>query len=172
MAERSYFWGGTVTGDASLAPYDDDEFSDLYAILFVSDNTLQGIIQGYANALAITGSVSPLSMNTGAALVDGKVYVNTAAVSIAVPTPSVATRQDRIVLRKDFAAQTVRVTRIAGVEGAGLPAITQSDGVTWDILLYNLSITTLGAITLTDVRVNAQTRLSKGTSILRVQVFS
>lgn len=172
MAETSWFWGGLITGDASLAPYSDGEFTDIYRLLFTSDPAAQGIVSGYLNQLAGSGSVSPVAINTGAAIVDGKVYINDASINVIIPMPSVSTRIDRIVLRKDFAGQTVQITRIAGVEGGSAPAITQTPNVTWDIPLYQVSITTLGAITLTDERVKAQTRLAVSTNILQVQVFS
>lgn len=150
MAEISLPWSGTTTGDAG--PYSDDDWSDMYRKLFLNDRTLQGVIANFANEIEITGSASPVSVNTGAALVDGKFYENNSSATIAVPTPSGATRIDRIVLRKSWTAQTVRLTRIEGVEGGGVPAMTQNDGVTWDIPLYQASITTGGAITLTDER--------------------
>ena len=34
MTEKSWFWGGTSPGDASDAPYDDDEMSDIFRKLF------------------------------------------------------------------------------------------------------------------------------------------
>lgn len=159
MAEQSYFWGGTVTGDASIAPYSDDEFTDIYTLLFLKMRESAGVILEYLNELSVTGAVSPVTIGTGAAIVDGKVYINTTNFTMVVPTPAVATRYDRIVLRKDFAAQTVRAYRIGGVEGAGIPVVTQIDGVTWDIPLYTVRITTGGAITLTDNRRWANTSL-------------
>jgi hypothetical protein len=158
--EESRFWGGTTVGDATLAPYTDDQFTDVFRLLFTKDPITQGIVPGYLSALAVSGAVSPVSAATGAAIVDGKVYVNQDAKAVIIPTPAVSARYDRIVLRKDFVAQTVRITRIAGVEGAGVPAITQIDGVTWDIKLTQVYITTLGAITLTDERSNAISRLT------------
>lgn len=152
MTETSLPWGGTTTGHATQAPYSDDEWSDIWRKLFTQDRTTQGVLRDYANELAVSGATSPVAVATGLALVDGKVYENDAQVDIAVPTPGGATRIDRIVLRKDFAAQTVLITRIAGAEGGGAPAITQNDGVTWDIQLAQVSITTLGNITVTDER--------------------
>lgn len=173
MTEKSYPWDGLVTGDASLAPYVGDVWSDMWRKLFTSDRTLQGFIDNYANELVGSGAVSPVVISTGAAIVDGKFYENDAAVAVVIPTPAGATRIDRIVLRKDFAGQTVRITRIAGVEGGGAPALTQTDGTTWDVPLYRVSITTLGAITLTSERVKCQTPLSAGgADILQTQAFS
>lgn len=162
MTERSYYWGGTTVGDASLAPYDNDEFTDIWRKLFLHDRTAQGVIKSNLNELAVSGAGSPVTVATGAAVVDGNFYENDGNPTVAIPTPAASTRIDRIVLRKDFSAQTVRITRIAGVEGAGAPSLTQSDGVTWDIPLYQVSITTGGAITLTDERIYALTPLVRG----------
>lgn len=173
MTEQSWPWGGIVTGDASLAPYDDDEWSDIWRKMFTKDRATMGVFTNYANKLVTTGAGSPVTVDTGAALVDGKFYENTAALTVAIPTPAVSTRIDRIVLRKDFAAQTVRVTRIAGAEGGGAPAITQNDGVTWDIKLYQVSITTGGAITLTKEYTFLEGDLGAGgADVIKVQVFS
>ena len=174
MAERSWYWDGTTIGDATIAPYDSDtDFGDIWRYLFTQDRTLMGIIEGVLNELAVSGAASPVSVATGAALVDGLFYLNDAVVSVTVPTPAGATRIDRIVLRKSWAAQTVRVTRIAGVEGGGAPALTQSDGVTWDVPLAQVSITTLGAITVTSERVIARSPLGgAGVDILQMRVFN
>jgi hypothetical protein len=169
MAESSLPWAGTATGDAG--PYSDDQWSDTWRKLFTSDRTKQGVIQGYGNELAVTGVTSPVAVNTGAAMDDGKFYENTASVNVVIPTPGGATRIDRIVLRKDFAGQTVRITRIAGTEGAGAPAITQTDGTTWDIPLAQVSITTGGVITVTDERTRFKIG-GGGAQVLEVQAFS
>jgi hypothetical protein len=151
MTEISRPWGGTVTGDAG--PYTDDHWSDMFRILFTQDRATQCVINTWRGELAVTGTASPVSVAAGGALVDGKFYDSDAVETVVIPTPSGSTRIDRIVLRKDFSAQTVRITRIAGTEGAGAPAITQTDGTTWDVKLAQCSITTGGVITVTDERV-------------------
>jgi len=150
MAEISYPWSGTLVGDAG--PYSDDDWSDRWRKTFVNDRTDEGILPNYENELEITGVASPISINTGAAFVDGKFYENDSSASVVIPSPTVSTRIDRIVLRKSWVAQTVRITRIEGIEGGVAPALTQVDGTTWDIPLYQVSITTGGAITLADER--------------------
>jgi hypothetical protein len=159
MTEKSLVWGGNTTGDAG--PYSFEQWQHMYRILFQTDIADEGIVDAYLNELAVTGAVTPVVVNTGAALVDGVPYESTASVSVTIPTPAGATRIDRIVLRKSWSAQTVRITRIAGVEGGGAPALVQSDGTTWDIPLAQLSTTIGGAITVTDQRVNCQTPLSE-----------
>jgi len=150
MAEISLEWSGTTTGDAGK--YSDDQWSDRWRKIFTNDRATEGYLPGYENELEITGATSPISVNTGAAFVDGKFYENNAALNVVVPSPTVSTRVDRIVLRKSWVAQTVRITRIEGIEGGGAPALTQTDGTTWDVPLYQVTITTGGAITLTDER--------------------
>lgn len=153
MTERSYPWGGLVTGDATLAPYTQDAWSDIWRELFVNNPVSDGVIKDYASELGATGAVSPVAIATGAAMNTGTYYNNDLALNVAVDTPVGDTRYDRIVLRKDWAAQTVRITLVEGVEGAGVPpTLTQIDGNTWDIPLWTVEITILGAITLTDTR--------------------
>jgi hypothetical protein len=154
MAETSLPWPDTATGDGTAgAGYSDDQWSDSWRKLLLHYRASRGVLKDYANELAATGGTSPVAINTGAAMVDGKLYENTVSVNVVIPTPAGSTRIDRIVLRKDFAGQTVRIFKIAGAEGTGVPpAITQTDGTTWDLPLCQVSITTGGIITLTDER--------------------
>jgi hypothetical protein len=156
MTQASRFWDGTVLGDATTAPY--DAANEMARVLqSVSGGggiaTNQGgVFRGELNELAVTGAATPVSINSGRGISAGAWYENDAATTIAIPTPAVSTRVDVIVMRKDWAAQTIRLVRVAGTEGAGVPAITQLYGTTWDTPLANASITTGGVITLTDRR--------------------
>jgi hypothetical protein len=101
-----------------------------------------------------------VSINTGGALVDGKPYTNSAAVAVNIPSASGAgnTRIDRITLRADWTAQTVRIFRLAGVDAASpsAPALVQTSQTTWDLPLYQALVNTAGTVTLTDERVFGQ----------------
>ena len=156
MAETSAPWNGTATGDASIAPYDSStEWAAYWRALSTADavpTNLGGVIAGALNELAVTGTATPVSVASGRALAHGTWYESSAAVTVAIPTPGAATRIDRIVLRKDWAAQTVRITRIAGVEGGGAPALVQIAATTWDTPLAQASITIGAVITVTDER--------------------
>lgn len=156
MTERSRVWDGTTIGDATDAPYDAaTEFSAILMSVAGAAGIatyLSGVFRGELNQLAPSGSATPVSIATGRSLTWGTWYENDAVTQIAIPTPSVATRIDRIVLRKSWASQTVRLTRIAGTEGAGAPALTNSAGTTWDQPIAQVSITTGGVITITDER--------------------
>jgi len=153
MAEKSVMWTTGATGDGA-SEYTQAEVIRWLRQTFLSDNSDEGVLKNYDNELEVTSASSPVAVNTGAAYVYGFPYWNTSSENVAIPTPSGATRIDRVVLRAGWVAQTVRITRVAGTEGLGTPpALTQSDGVTWDIPLAQASITTGGVITVTDERV-------------------
>lgn len=152
MAEKSIFWTTGATGDGASS-YTQAEVIRWMRQMWLGDNTDEGVQKNYENELSASGATTPVVINTGAAVVYGFPYWNTTTVNVAIPTPAGSTRVDLIVLRADWTAQTVRITRIAGTEGAGPPALTQTDGVLWDLPLWQASITTGGAITLTDQRV-------------------
>ena len=154
MAESSLFWTDS-TGDGG--PYNQSDLSAWLEHLFTTDNDdTEGVLKGDGNELAVTGTSSPVAVGTGAAIVKGRFYLNTASVNVSVPTPSSNTRIDRIVLQADWTAQTVRIARVAGSEGGAAPALTQTDGTKWEISLAQASITTGGVITVTDERVFCQ----------------
>lgn len=159
MTERSRFWDGTTTGDATEAAYDAaTEFARvLRALMFGSEQTADkgGVVNGavgFGDLAATLPGGGICRIASGLAFVQGNWYESDANVDFSIPTPATSTRVDRIVLRKSWAGQTVRLTRIAGTEGAGVPAMTQTFGTTWDIPIVNASITTGGVITLTDTR--------------------
>lgn len=150
MTERSRPWDGTTTGDAG--PYSDDQWTDVWLTFLAPVIAREGVLRDQLNDLEISvaGAVSPASINTGRAIVDGIWYESDASVDVAIPTPGANPRIDRIVLRKDWTTQTVRLTRIAGVEAASPtpPAVTQVDGTTWDLPLWQVHITTGGTLSI------------------------
>lgn len=155
MAETSRFWNGTAVGDATIAPYDaSTEFADvLHAISNSLTNSNAGGIFRWNAQVAVAGVASPLTVGIGQALVHGTWYYNNALASVVIPTPAPGhSRIDRIVLRKDWTAQTVRITRLEGALDGPAPALTQAIGTTYDIPLAQASVTDAGVITVTDER--------------------
>lgn len=145
-----------VTGSAHSASRFDDIFDAILRAVGY-DPATQGVLRANAwglNTLAVSGTSSPVSIATGAAVVNGKLFRVTAAETEAIATPSVSTRIDRIVLQIDYTAtpEAASIERVAGVEGGAAPAVTQTDGTTWQISLAQCSITTGGVITVTDER--------------------
>jgi len=167
MAETSLPWGGTVDGDAG--PYDDDTWSDVWSALFTYDRTIQGVVNtarveaggGFTGLLEVTNpSTSVIRVADGIALVDGKIYYNTANIDETLDVPLTGTNYFTVVLHKDFAAQTVRVDikEAAGNSNGGastavgVPVVTQTDGTTWEISLATITITVGPVVTITDTR--------------------
>ncbi len=146
MAEKSRPWSGIITGDSG--PYSDDQWTDIWKTM-VRDVSTQGVFQDQENVLDLVGlPTSPIQIRTGRALVNGISYENDVTLDVAIPTPVGNPRVDRIVLRADWAAQTIRITRIAGAEAANPtpPARVQNDGVTWDLPLWQVFVTVGGVI--------------------------
>jgi len=159
MTERSRPWDGTTTGDAVESPYDaGSEWGALFLGLSSASHqsvNKGGVVNGATGFgdLGVTfPSANTVRVASGICWVQGTWYQNDANVDFNIPTPSVSTRIDVIAVRKSWSAQTVRLVRIAGTEGAGAPSLTQSFGVTWDIPVVNVSITTGAVMGLTDRR--------------------
>ncbi len=164
--ETSRPWSGEVLGDAG--GYTDDDWTDIWRRLLgaVADADT-GILSNVGNELVVTGAATPLSVATGVALNGGTFYENTAVETVPLLTPAAFVRVDRIVLRKDWALQTVRIYRLAGIEGAGPTALVQDDGTTWDMPLFQASIDLGGVIALTDERERLNTRIPSMTTAER-----
>lgn len=157
MTEFSYWWttSGTPAGD-QVSSYTQAHLARIAAVL-AAGSGFEGIAPGYLNGLAGTvAGANTVQINTGGAVVDGKVYDSDAAVNLNIPSASGGgnTRIDRVVLRVNWAAFTVRITRIAGVDAASptAPAITQTSGTTYDITMYQALVNTSGTVELTDER--------------------
>lgn len=151
MTERSRFWDSNAVGDAAEAPYDaPTEFSKVVLSSVGADRTTQmsGVLLGILNEYNITVGAGSLTVDTGRAFVWGTWHESDAIESITIVAPTSATRYDRIVLRKDWTLQTVRITKIAGVEGGGVPALEQTIGDKWDLPLGDISTNTAGVSTL------------------------
>jgi len=121
----------------------------------------EGVAPGYLNSLV--GSVpgaNTARIGTGGAVVDGQWYKNDAAYDVTIPSAVGGgnTRIDRVVLRVTWASFQCIITRIAGTDAASptAPAITQTPGTTYDIMLYQALVNTSGTVTLTDERTIAQ----------------
>jgi len=157
MAEWSGLFSTTsgTLGDAqaSYSQVDDSVLKRVTAACW----GYQGIAPSYLNELkcTVTGA-NIVSVNTGGAMVDGKVYHNSAAVAVNIPSAAGGgnTRIDRIVIRCSWAGTDTAVTRIAGADAATptAPAITQTSGTTYDIMIAQVLVTTAGACTVTDER--------------------
>jgi hypothetical protein len=154
MTQISRPWQGTVLGDAG--PYTADDWAKVWRNAFGNGaaDADSGPIMGSGVApdpgLTVT-ETSPVSasvnVSAGAALVHGTFYLNDATVNLPIAAnASGQTRTDTIVLRKDWTTQTVR---LAVIQGAPLNvtfppprALTQVDGVMWEIPIADIRLVT------------------------------
>lgn len=183
MGQHSRLWNGTSLGDATEAPYDfDTELAEIFQALTGAESSPYkgGVIRGVTTfrgtatgKLTATGTGTPVAISTGLGLSYGAWYWNDAAISMVVDSPGSSSRDDVIVLRKDWALQTTTIIRIKNnTEGtSAIPALgagvavtpanvaivgnttyTRTYGTCWDVPLWQMRVTTGGLITLTDLR--------------------
>lgn len=153
MSQKSYLWTTGGAGDGA-STYTRADWARIAEILAACSG-FEGVAPGYLNELEATdGGANTVNINTGGAVVDGKPYLNDASEAVNIPSAVGGgnTRIDRIVLRADWTAQTVRIVRIAGTDAGSPtpPAITQNPGTTYDVPLCQVLVNTSGAVTITE----------------------
>lgn len=161
MTEYSIPQQGVLVGDATRAPYDADEFAlDFLASLTGfgrRDN--YGVLYGYDNGSNFSLEVTQVAvasanveLKIGAAMVRGTIYVNDATLTTAISANAAGNpRIDTLVLRKDYAAQTVRAAVRQGTAAASPipPTLTQTANITWEIPIADIAVAN-GFSTITD----------------------
>jgi hypothetical protein len=145
MAERSILWTTGEAGDGSSEYTQTDWFS------FLKRTFGDGVVKGEGEELNVTDSVSPITVHTGAAIVNGAPYVNTTDITnMAVPTPVGGTTAHRVVLRWSDTDNTVRAVLLSAADGVSTPPALTTTPPVYEILLADLTITTGGAISISN----------------------
>lgn len=153
MAESSRFWDTSGVGDGADT-YAASAVRELLRACFTTDHyTTQAVLGGVANSLAVTAVGALVSVATGAALVNGIYYQNTAVGSSTIPTPSNGTTGYRVALSADWSTQTVRIVLVSNGDGyPSPPNLSVTENGRWDVSLASFTIDTSGTIVLTDTR--------------------
>lgn len=147
MTQISRPWNGTAVGDAG--PYSDSEWWEIYRYLAGPYDSGAGLLAGSGVAPDIGLQVtqqSPLARGVlvapGAAMVDGTFYNNDSSVALSTaPNASGLTRIDTVILRKDIAAQTIRLAVLQGTPAASpVPATLTQNASTWEIGLADITL--------------------------------
>lgn len=148
MAEVSKFFTGTSPGDAGA--YSADQFADFVRNIVLAVDADAGPLQGSGAApdlgltVTQTGVASAnVQISTGAAVVHGYFYELTASQQLTVAANGSGNpRIDTVVLRLDWALQTVRLVLLQGTPGAtpAAPTLTQSEGVRWEVPLADIAV--------------------------------
>lgn len=154
MAESSRFWATNNTGDGLSSGFTVTHWQNFVSKLFEGGEMVNGaVLRGVDNQLACSGTASPITVATGAAIGYGHFYENDTSLTLAVTTPTVNTTGGHIVLETNWTAQTVRAKMYKNTDGlSAIPALTQNAGTLWQTRLCSFTITTGGVITITDAR--------------------
>lgn len=132
------------------------------------------------NLLRVTSSgANTIDVDTGAAIVQGRFYLNDASVALSPASAGAGTvRRDSVVLECDWdgsgstAQYTVRVITKEGTASA-YPAMTQTVNVRWQDEIYRYTIDDAGTITgITDMRVFSQFSTRVATAMLLDGILS
>jgi hypothetical protein len=153
--ERSQFWDTAAGLGDGVDTYSALQWRDMARALWITDQQAnEGVLAGIGSQLAASGSASPVSIASGAAIVQGIYYQNTAPVSISIPIPTGGTTKHRIVLRAAWSStQAARLALVSSNDGVNTyPVLTQQDNATWEIPLAGVTIDTDGVVTLEDQR--------------------
>jgi hypothetical protein len=148
MAETSRFWTTNGTGDGPSGGYTQQQFYDFLRRVFLKDDeATQGILKNVLNQLAVTSpSATNIDVATGAAMVHGFYYENTAVLNLSFSAPA-ATTGGRVILTANWAAQTVRASVLLNTSGVtSPPTMTQSAGTTWQISLATFQTDSAGNV--------------------------
>ena len=164
VTQDSRPWAGKTVGDAG--PYTFEEWHQAWrALSEVEARPFAGWLSGFIPTLSTPSNNSirvtaPLQRDNTArralAMLDGLYYRmdnsslgDDGSEDLTIVSPSGSTRVDLVVIRADWAAQTVRLAVRAGVEGAGIePDPVQLSGSTFELPIGSFSITTGGVITI------------------------
>lgn len=150
MAQTSRPWQGITPGDAGA--YSAQQWQILYENIvgYASARANVGILLGSGTqpneplrVQAQAVATAAIDILAGAALVQGIAYINTATVSPTIAANASGNpRIDTVVLRADYALQTVRLAVLQGTPAASpsVPALTQVANVLWEIPLADIAV--------------------------------
>ena len=156
MSEFSGFWTttGAGTGD-QVAGYTQAHWAKALPVIS-GGAAYEGVIVGLLDALECVGAgANKVNVKAGGAIVDGKWYHSDNTVQINIPSSTAGnTRVDLIVVRATWASNAVRLARVAGTQGANpvAPALTRNSGSVYEIPLAEVTVTSVGAVTIKDAR--------------------
>jgi hypothetical protein len=159
MAEYSWFWDGTATGDATLSPLTSDEFTDIWSALSQFDRrSMQAVFaklgyETYSGSLEIhvkhmTPEGGVIVVDPGVAVIDGKAYRLLEGAFFTLPVNTETTTYYRIYLMRENETQTVRLYMTRDYVSQDFTTIEQSDSDgLWAVTLLTAEVSTAGVLT-------------------------
>lgn len=169
MTEYSHFWGGDHIGDiASDWRVSDDDFAKMLRNVFglgdayewsvglpagYSIKTQGGVLKGVLNECEITEDSLNIRIDSGVAIVDGRIYYNESLYSYwGLAVPAVTTEYYIFALRALDAGQTVRIRAIGPQTDPANLVQTFTQGSDVYEPLAAVSITPGSVVTIYDLR--------------------
>lgn len=157
MTEISRPFDGTLIGDAG--PYSSADWAQSWRMLDIADSANSGVlpyVEEELEVVATSPASNQVTVSTGAAIVRGRWYYNDTDSNQSISAnASGSTRIDLIVLEANIVNQEVRIAKVQGTPGSGLPSLTQNSSI-WQIpLAYVTAVngfTTLDQSDITDMR--------------------
>jgi len=154
MTQFSWPWPDTSPQTGDGRKITSSEFAALLLYTFGA-----GVLPVLNELEVTTPGANQISVNTGYAIVKGKLFINDAALSLAPDSAGAgSTRQDSVILQSDWtgggdtAQYTVRAIIKEGTSGSP-PSLTQTENVLWEERLYSYTISDAGVISgITDAR--------------------
>lgn len=104
-----------------------------------------GVLANLGDSMLAVIQATPAAMSvvvgTGDAWIQGAWYQNSAAKTLTVTTAhATLARIDRVVLRLDWAANTIGVVMLDGTAGSGIPTPLTQNSSTWEISLARVAV--------------------------------
>jgi hypothetical protein len=152
MTETTYFFDGVA--------YTEGQQADFQASAMRPQGVFQESVLGTLAVTAVNGNMT-VTLGAGEALVQGFYYRNDANKVLTIAAnASGSLRVDRVVLRLDRAANSLLAVIKQGTPGAGIPALTQVTGGTWEFPLYTVVVPS-GAVSIVSASLTDQRLYSK-----------
>lgn len=134
----------TGTGDGAFA-YNQDQANEFFRDFINANGSTAGVLYGIDNMLEVTGSATPLQVDTGKAVCYSR-YWNDAAMNVSVTVPA-ADMGFAVVLQTDWSTNATRVAvKTSGSGVTTIPSLTQTAGTTWEVYLATGVIDNAGNI--------------------------
>lgn len=161
-------WPGNYVGDAG--PYDGAQWSRRFGARYVdtTQDNRGGVIGGSFMGLHIEPMAPPsmaVVVRAGSAFVCDRWYHNNLPIILPIAAnTSGLVRFDRVVLRKRWVEGTIRAVVLTGVPSkndAQPPALTQNDGIQWEISLAVIEVAS-GAVAINAADITDEREFIKG----------
>lgn len=153
--ENSLFWDAEIVDGEYDRTYSSDDFAALFEGFW---NT--GIIPNGSTPLLVSPVAGGMavSVSAGKANIKGRLYTNSAPVTLTLKIGDSAARVDFIALRMDKSSRTMKLRILEGVAGEGEPTHATGEAL-YDLLLAKVTVpayaTEVKAENITDLRGSA-----------------